>query len=684
MAQGSESGVWRGDWGGPANPWRPPLPPQPPIDQPPLPPRPPEPPEPPEPPPPAEPPVDPPPKPPVSVTPVTKKTTSGSTKTETKYRTTKLQETVVHTVSDNGSGGLGENGTVNYAGKSVNLRLVNLNSTTDGYKSDHENSSAFDNSAAGGSSSTKGGEYMDNAMSEELLASSTVTVTYSAGISTEVTQHHTFTPPAVTIDLCPYTSDYVVPGSVRFTWMGQVFEDYDGVLIRARTAQSVGFVAGQMNYSTGIATVTDYVVGGPATQFTLDSLWTVRQNWNTASVFLRTQAAPLKPSGFVMNLVDSQGNNITATGDLDGNLTGAHMRGKIEYLTGIVELQFGDYVLDTDLTDEQKLEWWYSADDVGAVQPLKIWRPWPVDPTTLRYNTVAYFYLPIDAEILGLDPVRLPPDGRVPIYRVGSTIVLGHKGALGPLTVSNGQTINMARTRLARVRVVGSDGATINTGYTADLDAGTITAVDTTGWEQPVTIEHVVEQMARLRDVQIDGTLGIVGQLAHEFPVGTVVSSAIDAPTLRARVSQFFDQGTWDGITWSDSLVGNPAPATYNDTLAPVELTNNGALTERFALRFTNSTTFECIGEHVGFIGTGSINTDFAPVNAVGNAPYFTLRALGWGTGWAAGNVLFVHTVGAIYPFACIRTVQMGEPSGTDYSFELLLRGDVDRPPSTP
>ena len=616
-----------------------------------------------------------------------KKTTNGSTKSTSRYQTERHQETILHELTDNGLGSFGNFGTVNYAGKTVNVRFVELDAKTDGYKSDYEDAQTFeyaDSVGTSGSDTRKGGEYGDNAVAEQVLAASTVSVTYAVGTSSAIGNSVGYTPPVVTIDLCPYTTDYIVPGSVRFTWMGHIFEDHDGVLIRDRTAQSVGFVAGQINYSSGIAQVTDYVVGGPATQFTLDSLWTVRQKWTTASVFLRTQAAPLKPSGFVMNLVDSQGNNITAMAGLDGKITGPHLRGSVEYLTGIVELQFGDYVLATDLTDAQKLEWWYSADDIGAVQPDKIWRPWPVDPTTLRYNTVAYFYLPIDAEILGLDPVRLPPDGRVPIYRVGSTIVLGHRATVGPVTLSNGQTVSAARTRLARVRVIGSDGATIHTGYAADLDAGTLTAVDTTGWAQPVTVEHVVEQMARLRDVQIDGTLGIVGQLAHEFPVGTVVSSAIDAPTLRARVSQFFDQGTWDGITWSDSIIGNPAPATYNDTLAPVELTNNGALTERFALRFTNSTTFECVGEHVGFIGTGSINADFAPVNPVGNAPYFTLRALGWGSGWAAGNVLFVHTVGAIYPFACIRTVQMGEPSGTDYSFELLLRGDVDRPPSAP
>ena len=339
---------------------------------------------------------------------------------------------------------------------------------------------------------------------------------------------------------------------------------------------------------------------------------------------------------------------------------------------------------DVTLTAADKLEWWYDAADVGALQAGKIWRPWPVDPTTLRYNSVSYFYLPIDAEILGLDPVRLPQDGRVPIFRVGSYVVVGHTGTTPPATISNGQTINCARTRLSRVRLVGSDGATIHTGYTADLDAGTVTAVDVSTWLQPVHVEHRIEQLDRLRDVQINGDIATVGQLAHDFPAGSTVSSAITAQTLRARVTQLWDQQTWDGITWLDAISGNPAPATYNDTLAPIELTNAGALTERFALRFTNSTTFECIGEHLGFIGSGTINADFAPINPVGAAPYFTLRALGWGTGWAAGNVLFVHIVGAIYPFACIRTVQMGPALGVDYSFELLGRGDVDRPPSTP
>jgi hypothetical protein len=108
-------------------------------------------------------------------------------------------------------------------------------------------------------------------------------------------------------------------------------------------------------------------------------------------------------------------------------------------------------------------------------------------------------------------------------------------------------------------------------------------------------------------------------------------------------------------------------------------------VTERWMLRILgNSSTFECIGQYVGNLGVGSINADFAPINPNTNAPYFVLPALGWGQGWAAGNVLRINTVGAMQPLAAIRAVQPSEAAGTDYRFELLTRGDIDRPPSNP
>lgn len=596
---------------------------------------------------------------------------------------------VKHRMSDDPTlGGLGDWGTIDYGNGVINALMVEKSMRTNSYRSDYVDALGFDKSTGlGGSSSgnsgnneNKGGQHDTTGVDEEVLAGSTVRVSYVVGSPTPAPATETYAATLVSLDLVPYTQDYVVPNSVRFTWMGHVYEDYDGDIVRDRTSTDPGTPSGTMDYTNGLALLTDYVVGPNPQTINVGSIWTVRRNWLTASVFMRTQAAPIQPTGFVMNLSDSRGNAITATADINGDITGTHLRGKITYETGEVDLQFGDYVLDSSLTAEEKDEWWYDPDDVGAVEPLKIWRPWPVDPTTLRYNSVAYFYLPLDADLLGIDPVRLPPDGRVAIFQPGGRVVVGHTKVSTPMAVSNGQTINLARTRLSRVRVIGADGLTINTGYSVDLEAGLVTFSDTALYDQPVTIEDRIEDMAVVSDVGIDGSLKFTRQLTHAYPVpGSYVSSALMAGDLRSRVSVLFDQATWDGVTWSD-VPGVPATGTYNDVLAPIEVSNVGASTERFALRFTNTAAFQVIGEHVGVIATGTINEDCSPINPATGEPYFTIRTLGWGTGWATGNILRINTVGALFPLWVVRTIQQGPESGLDYSFSLLTRGDVDRP----
>lgn len=617
------------------------------------------------------------------------KNTAGNTSTLTQQSgtTTDNRVAVHNTVTDNGTGGFIDGlGTVNYVTKTGTLKVVMFDRTTESYKSDHENATSFeqaigDGGASGASNSSKGGEYGTASVSEEILAASTVVARYRVAPAVPVAKTATYTPPSVTIDLCPYTSDAIVPGSVRFTWMDAEYEDFEGVLYRGRTGIDPGIASGTLDYAAGTALMYDYVVGASPASITLQSMWTRRTPWKTASIFMRTQAAPIKPTGFVLNLLDTQGTALTAIGDLQGNLTGTHMRGRMDYQTGLVELQFGDYVLDTSLTSAQKAEWWYSADDVGAVQPDKIWRPWPVDPTTLRYNSVAYFYLPLNADVLGLDPVRLPQDGRVPIFRPGGFAVVGHTATTSAATVSNAQTIDVGRTRLSRVRVIGSDGVTINTGYTTNLEAGTVTFTDVTDYEQPVTIEHRIEDMAQVSDVQITGQLGFTRQLTHEFPVpGSYVSGALIAGDLRSRMSLLFDQASWDGVTWLEVVDGSPATGTYNTTLAPIEVNNLGAVTERWALRFTSTTAFQIIGEHVGVIGTGTINADTMPINPATGTPYFIVPEEGWGSGWSVGNVVRMNTVGAQFPVWVVRTIQQGPEAGLDYTFSLVTRGGVDRP----
>ena len=141
-----------------------------------------------------------------------RKVTAGSSHTKTTYKTEKTQETLVNELTDDGTGGLGDFGTVNYGTGALNVRLVELDLTTEGYKSDHEDAESFESylePSTGGDSAQKGGEYGDTSVGEELLAASTLTVTYATDFASTVTTEYSFKPPTITIDLCPYTSDYV-------------------------------------------------------------------------------------------------------------------------------------------------------------------------------------------------------------------------------------------------------------------------------------------------------------------------------------------------------------------------------------------------------------------------------------------------------------------------------------------
>jgi len=612
--------------------------------------------------------------------------------------TSKSSVGVSHIVTDDGAGNLfGTFGTVSYVAKTCNLRVTS-DYFESSYASNYENAGAWESlngtgeptgtaggtpgvtttTGGGGSNTSRGGSH-GSSMFKETFGGNSLTVRYKTGLATPQAATQTFAPPFVTIDLCPTTKDVIVPGSVRFTWMGHLYQDTEGKLYIDPAGDSPGAHVGTVNYTSGVAMMADYVVNGSPTNFTLNSLWTRKAREHIANVTFATTLAPIKPTGLTLSVLDTSGTQIIATANVAGEIAGPHTRGTIDYETGLVEVQFGDYVLDASLTAEQKAQWWYDANDV-RVADTKIWRPWPIDPETLRYNAVAYFYLPLDADILGVDPVRLPQDGRVPIFRPGGFAVLGNTGTVGPATVSNGQTLNCARVRLSRVRVIGADGAVIDTGYTADLEAGTVTFTDVAGYAQPVTLEHRVEDLVQVAEVQIDGHLRFTRAATHAYSApGSYLSSALIMGDLRARVSTTFDQSTWNNA-WSDNQIGSAATGTFNDVLAPIAVTNKGAITERWIVRFTSTTAFEVIGEHVGVIAIGNVGVDCAPSNPATGVPYFTILAVGWGLGWSVGSVLRFNTVGALFPVWTVRTVQQGPESVPDDSFTLLIRGDVDRP----
>lgn len=487
----------------------------------------------------------------------------------------------------------------------------------------------------------------------------------------------TFAVDSLTLTAAP---DLIAPadgqwGPIRFTLGGELYTTRADKLLKnidpatgngLEVGTTYGYTVTLNTWTAGISPLVTTVSGAtvPPTSGALTRML-------SDGVTFRTASAPLVPSGFSIQGEFEDGTTFNAASDTDGIINADGVVGTIDFQTGIAEIRFGETAggAGTGILDLSYL-------GIPGVTNVTM-RQARTD--TLRYNAVAYSYLPLDASILGLDPVRLPSDGRVPIFRPGSVAVVHHTANTSPATVSNGQTINVGRERIARARVIGNNGATITAGYAANLDAGTITFSNVTGYSQPVHIEHRIEDAALVADAQISGLIRFTRHLTHDFPIGSQISSALIVGNLFARVSSLFDQVTWTNV-WSDDLIGSAAGASYDVINHPPEVFNEGAVTERWALVFGGTTTFSIFGEHLGLIGTGNTAADCMPLNPQTGTPYFILRSTGFGSGWPAGSVIRLNTVGALAPVWVARVIQQGEPTETNDSFTLLVRGDVDTP----
>lgn len=478
--------------------------------------------------------------------------------------------------------------------------------------------------------------------------------------------------PALQVDLLPTVTDAIVPGSLRFVWGTHEYIDRSGTLYHSVSAATgSGTVGGTIDYTTGIARITSHQGGGST--LTLASCLT-RANAQGASTFtFRLPGAPVRAGSLYVQATSAEdGSLISATASSGGDLSAARLLGYVDADGGWATLAFGSRVTAAG----NETDPWYAPENVDAEG--KFWRPHRVLASTVRYNCVVYSYIPLDADILGLDPVRLPQDGRVPIYRLGGQIVVHDTDAITIATPANGQTIDTGRVRLASAVLFDAAGARVDTArYTTDLDAGTLTLTNVAGLATPLRVEHRIEDQAQITDVQIDGTLRLSPPLTHGFVAGrSMCSSALVIGDLQARATVPFDQQAWTG-EWSDARIGNDLLASFNNADYPISVTNEAAVTERWALIFANTTTVRVVGEHLGQIAELPIAATIAPVNARVGQPYFSINPLAWGAGWAAGNVVRFNTAAAGFPIDLARTTSQGPATGTSDSVRLQFRGDI-------
>lgn len=304
---------------------------------------------------------------------------------------------------------------------------------------------------------------------------------------------------------------------------------------------------------------------------------------------------------------------------------------------------------------------------------------------SITWQGVAVTYLPVDSNIVKIDTVRLPQDGRVPIFRRGYSILIRNAQTdnLGS-AFTGGQTINLSRNDVDRISLVDADNKPVlGELWDYDLDAGTITfkpAIDLSSYKMPLKAIHAQEQRNRVVDLDIDGTLSLLFAANRNYPIeNTYVSSLLIGDDLAVRVSVPFTQRSWNNV-WQDTPVGDQLLNKLKLTDYPMILTDDGAITDRWMIKFTSGSQFELYSEALGFVGKFDVLTNLAPINPATGKPYFTIdkRAFGTDTPWAVQDVIRFNTWGTLMPVWVLCAVQPNPnpPTGTD-GFEQYLFGDT-------
>lgn len=459
-----------------------------------------------------------------------------------------------------------------------------------------------------------------------------------------------------------------VPGSIVLTLGGtELVDRRDGYLYRSfNAATAAGLQTGQIDYSGGRAVIPVASIAADLSNLNGQLVCAAIGIGAAAavnSVVFRSVASPLRPSGLQFlarraadtALMRAESVN---DGSIAGSFDTGDVLGQLPQMGGI-----NGYTLP--IVPEPANAGTASGSVNYETGVVRITFSQPVILSTLTYNAVSYTTIPLDPTVLGLNPVKLPTNGTVPVFQPGYLAVVHNTESVPLATPTAAQVIDCGRTNLAVITIRDATGADLDPAmYVADRAMGTVTLADPflaqdsqgNSLTMPLTLSHRVEDVVSLGAVGVDGVLQLLTELTHDYPANnSYISAAVYIGTMQARIKNLHDRQT-DNDTFSDTN-GTEAVASYDSVNFPILIDNRSAVKERWKLKFTSSTNFQCIGEKRGVIGTGTINADFSPINPFTGQPYFTIKQQGWGGGWVTSNVLRFDTDPAAGPVWAIRTV---------------------------
>lgn len=438
----------------------------------------------------------------------------------------------------------------------------------------------------------------------------------------------------------------------------------NGIVYNNFTNTGIGTNIGEIDYVTGILTI-DYFDQPYTMNVDFNKLFSddIGDSNNTAAnISFRTASTKLTAGSLQLRYETANG-SYNATSDNAGVITGTDIdsaESRTDPITGMASVVFTT----------------------------------PVIPNSVVYDAVAETSLPLDPELLGLDPVRLPSDGRVPVFANGRHLVIFHENTTtttNPTPLAN-DVETLARTGQSYIEVIDKDGKRLaNDQYVADRVLGTVTFADPLTLEDkygdtltgPFSVVDRIEDMLLATDVQINGLIQLSGALSYDFPKDeTKVASSLVWGDIGSRVYNLFTQEIWNNGNpeWSDTLIGDDTTAKYDDINYAIGIDNQSSTSGRWAIIFTSSTTVKVAEEKLGVVQEGiSISIDdVAPINPATGNPYFTMLKGGFGAGWVTNNVIRFNTDSGDANMWVVRTVQSGALSEAIDNIELEIRGDAN------
>lgn len=373
----------------------------------------------------------------------------------------------------------------------------------------------------------------------------------------------------------------------------------------------------------------------------------------TASTTVRTYfSLALPESGYdkstfyIEARLASDGSLITGSSDSAGNITGAGITSGI--------LDDNNYI---DITFD-------NAVNVEGV----------------RYGISKVVETSLPASLTGIEPYYVPENGEVNVFSVNDYAVIHNTDTID--IPSQVQTINCGRP-VDFVDIIDSNGSKLYTPtddyYSVYKETGLITTKGdwvNSGFIAPFIVVHMISDTSLVTDVNAtDNKITIEQPLLHEYPLdNSFISKAMVHGDMQSRIRVLFDQAVWDGVTWSDEIVGLPATASYDSVNYPIETTNSGAIESDFIIKFTSAIQYEVVFNGIGTIASGDTSTDLIVVH--NNKVYMTIRAAGFGSGWQAGNIIRGKSLSSWAGVWIFRVTNSTQQTVTTFDTQIQTKGN--------